>query len=108
MLEAAEVFFKKMVPLISLVFLGAFMSWIYYYLKKRDLFGGFIGGMVVGVIGAIVGAFLIDKVYTDYIAGFLNFLNNLAGINIMAGLLGAFLAVFIMNKLNHDKERKKY
>ena len=29
-------------------------------------------------------------------------------IDIIAGFLGAFCAVYIMNKLNHDKTRKKY
>ncbi len=108
MLEAGSGILKQLISIIVLVVLGAFISWIYYNLRKKDLFGGFIGGMVVGVIGAIVGAFLIDKLYTDYISVALKLINDIAGINIIAGLLGAFLAVFIMNKLNHDKDRKKY
>lgn len=106
--ERGASFLKSLISMGVLIFLGAFISWIFYYLKKRDLFGGFIGGMVVGVIGAIIGALLIDKFFAEYIAVVLKFLTEGAGINVLAGFLGAYIAVWIMNKLNHDKERKKY
>ncbi len=38
--------------------IGAAVAAIFYYLKSRDLFGGFIGGTVVGVIGALIGGLL--------------------------------------------------
>lgn len=96
-------FVKSIISLVILIGLGGLVSAIFYFMKKKDLFGGFIGGLVVGVIGAIIGALLIDKL-SDVIA----YLTEGAGINVIAGFFGAYIAVFIMNKLNHDKDRKKY
>lgn len=94
---------RKVISLVILIGLGAIVSAIFYYVRKKDLFGGFIGGLTVGVIGAIIGALLIDK-----LAFIIKFLTEGAGINVIAGFFGAYIAVYIMNKLNHDKDRKKY
>jgi uncharacterized membrane protein YeaQ/YmgE (transglycosylase-associated protein family) len=88
--------------------IGAAASFIFYSLKKKDLLGGYIGGMVVGVVGAILGALVIDKLFYDITEKVLEFLMRGAGVNIIASFLGAYFAVYIMNKLNHDKSRKKY
>lgn len=101
-------FLWKVLALAIIIGLGALVSWIFYYLKRRDLFGGFIGGMVVGVIGALIGAFIIDKLLLEITIRVLKFLVYYFDIDIIAGFLGAFFAVYIMNKLNHDKTRKKY
>ncbi|MFC1670871.1 hypothetical protein ACFL20_10805 [Spirochaetota bacterium] len=88
--------------------IGALVSYIFYSLKRRDLFGGYIGGLVIGVIGALIGILILDKLFYDIVVLVLEFLSRGAGVNIIAGLIGAYVSVFIMNKLNHDKERKKY
>jgi uncharacterized membrane protein YeaQ/YmgE (transglycosylase-associated protein family) len=38
----------------------------------------------------------------------LEFLSMGIGVNVIAGFIGAYLALYIMNRLNHDRERKKY
>ncbi len=48
-------FFMKLLAIVLYVALGALVSWLFYYLKRRDLLGGYIGGLVVGVIGALIG-----------------------------------------------------
>lgn len=88
--------------------IGAAVGWIFYYYKMRDLFGGYIGGFVVGVIGALIGAFILDKLLYDITVKILGFLARDAGVNVIAGFAGGYIAVFIMNRLNHNKERKKY
>lgn len=88
--------------------LGVFVSFIFYTLKKRDLFGGFIGGMIIGVIGALIGCFILDYLFNDIAVKIMVFLSRDAGLNVIAGFIGAYIALFIMNKLNHDRERKKY
>ena len=88
--------------------IGAIVAWIFYYWKMRDLFGGYIGGFVVGVIGALIGAFILDKLLYEITVKILSFLARDAGVNVIAGFAGGFIAVFIMNRLNHNKERKKY
>ncbi len=94
----------------SIVFLalGALASFIFYHLKKRDLFGGYYGGLVVGFIGAIIGGLLLDFLFSDICKILLDFLTNKLGVNMIAGFIGAFAALYVMNWLNHNKERKKY
>jgi uncharacterized membrane protein YeaQ/YmgE (transglycosylase-associated protein family) len=94
--------------IILLLMLGALAAAYFYHIKRRDLFGGFIGGIVVGVIGAIIGAFILDMFFNDIVTKILLFLSEKAGVNLIAGFIGAYGALYIMNRLNHDKERKKY
>jgi len=104
MLTGVKDLFQVVIAISIVVSLGAIISFFYYNIKKRDLFGGFIGGMVIGVIGALIGGFL----FNDIILFLFDFLAKNQYFNAISGFLGAFLAVYIMNKLNHNKERKKY
>ena len=101
-------FLMKLLAIAIYLALGAFVSWIFYNIKRRDLFGGYIGGLVVGVIGALIGGFVLDKLFLDIAIKVLNFLVYETGVNIIAGLIGGYIAVYIMNRLGHNKERKKY
>lgn len=101
-------FLMKLLAIVLYIGLGALVSWIFYYLKRRDLLGGYIGGLVVGVIGALVGGFILDRLLLDITIRVLRFLVYDTGVNLIAGFIGAWLALFVMNRLNHNKERKKY
>jgi len=93
-----------------LIFLaiGAIISFIFYFIRRRDLFGGYIGGLVIGFIGAIIGGYLLDYLFYNITVAIMEFLSRGIGVNVIAGFIGAYAAVAIMNRLNHDKERKKY
>lgn len=101
-------FLMKLLAIAIYIAVGALVSWIFYSLKRRDLFGGFIGGMVIGVIGALIGGFILDKLLLDITIKILRFLVYDTGVNIIAVFISGYAAVYIMNKLNHDKERKRY
>ena len=101
-------FLIKLKAIAIILAIGALVAFIFYSLKKRDLFGGFIGGLVVGVIGALMGAFLLDFIFYDIMVKVMEFLSRGAGVDVIAGFIGAYTALYIMNRLNHDKERKKY
>ena len=88
--------------------LGALVSFIYYSMKRKDLFGGYIGGLVVGTIGAIIGVYLLDFLFYNVVAKILEFLSMGIGVDVIAGFIGAYAALYIMNRLNHDRERKKF
>lgn len=88
--------------------LGAIVSLIFYTLKRRDLFGGYIGGLVVGFIGAIIGGLGLDRLFYEITVTILEFLTRGIGVNVIAGFIGAYAALFIMDKLNHDRQRKKF
>jgi uncharacterized membrane protein YeaQ/YmgE (transglycosylase-associated protein family) len=101
-------FLMKILAIAIYLALGAFVSWVFFTIKRRDLFGGYIGGLVVGVIGALIGGVILDKLFLDITIKVLNFLVYDTGVNIIAGLIGGYIAVYIMNRLGHNKERKKY
>lgn len=107
-MDAVLSFLMKLLAIAIYIAMGALVSWIFYSLKRRDLFGGFIGGMVIGVIGALIGGFILDKLLLDITIKILRFLVYDTGVNIIAAFIGGYAAVYIMNKLNHDKERKRY
>lgn len=101
-------FLMKLLAIAIYLAIGAFVSWIFYILKRRDLFGGYIGGFAVGIVGALIGGFILDKLFLDIAIKILSFLVYDSGVNIIASLIGAYIAVYIMNRLGHNKERKKY
>lgn len=97
----------SLIPSGIIILTGAVVSAIFFYLRKRDLFGGFIGGMIIAILGAVLGIYM-DKFLLDYIIIALKFLVYRFNVDIIAAFLGAYIAVYIMNKLNHDKRRDKY
>ncbi|MDH5718190.1 MAG: hypothetical protein OEZ22_11225 [Spirochaetia bacterium] len=88
------------------VVIAGFLSWLYYYWRKKDLLGGFIGGIVVGLAGSILGALLFHKPLEVVI----DFLQKGIGSNvdILAAFIGGYTALFIFNKINHDRTRQDY
>ncbi len=108
MSEGLLSFMKVVKAIVLFIGLGAGVAFIFYNLKRRDLFGGYIGGLVVGVIGALIGGFVLDSIFYDKIVSILEYLSRGVGVNLIAGFIGAYVALYIMNRLNHNRERKKY
>ncbi|MBN2039497.1 MAG: hypothetical protein JW864_05615 [Spirochaetes bacterium] len=101
-------FLMKLLAIAIYLAIGAFVSWIFYFMKRRELFGGYTGGFAVGIVGALIGGFILDKLFLDITIKVLSFLVYDTGVNIIAGIIGAYIAVYIMNRLGHNKERKKF
>jgi len=86
--------------------LGGILSWFFYSWKKRDLLGGYIGGLVVGIFGSILGALLLHtplKYTVDFLQKGIG-----SNVDILAAICGGYLALYIFNKINHDKPRQDY
>lgn len=94
--------------IVIVLLIAAAVAAIFYHLKRRELFGGFIGAFVVAFIGALIGGYVLDYLFYDITVKILEFLSKTAGVDIIAGFIGAYIALAIMNKLNKDKERTKY
>ena len=58
-------FLMKLLAIAIYLVIGALVSWIFYFIKRRDLFGGYIGGFAVGIVGALIGGFILDKLFLD-------------------------------------------
>ncbi|MFW5807630.1 MAG: hypothetical protein ACOCWH_01105 [Spirochaetota bacterium] len=97
----------SLIPFAVILFIGLIVSWIFYFIRKRDIFGGFVGGTVIAILGALLGIYA-DKFILDYVIKALQFLVYHFNVNIIASFIGAYIAVYITNKLNHDKKRDRF
>lgn len=100
-------FAKYIIDFLVYIALGAVVSWFFYYLKRLDLFGGFLGGAVVALIGAILGAFLLQKPLNFVIDALQNGL-HFSNVNIIAALIGGVVSVMLLSKINNGRKRKEY
>ena len=55
-------FLQAIIAILIVIAIGALVSFIFYSLKRRDLFGGYIGGAVIGIIGALVGGYILNDI----------------------------------------------
>lgn len=108
MSEGLRSFLLVLKAILIYLSIGAAVAFIFYNIKKKDLFGGYIGGLVIGVIGALIIGYILDMLFYNIVAVVLDFLSRGAGIDIISGFIGAYSALYIMNRLNHDRNRKKY
>src|SRR5688572_3805988 len=99
--------FKVLLDIIIYILLSALLSWIFYYWKRKDLLGGFVGGVIVGLLGSILGAFLLSW-GVQWLLDILQQGFYISNVNVVASLLGGYLALYIFNKINHDKIRKDF
>ncbi|MBV6494739.1 MAG: hypothetical protein LDLANPLL_02776 [Turneriella sp.] len=93
----------------SLVYLAlaAALSWLFFYLRRFDLLGGFLGGVLVALIGSILGAFLfsmplkyaIDKLQNGF---------GVFNVNIIAAIIGGLSSLWLLTKINNERKRKDY
>lgn len=95
---------KVILSIMESIIIGAAIASLFYHIKKKDLFGGYIGGLVVGFIGAIIGGLSLSPVF-NFI---LYYLSKAEVVFILAGATGAYILIYIMNRLNHNRSRKKY
>ena len=101
-------FLTVFMRIVIYLLIAAGVASIFYHLRRKKLFGGYIGGFIVAIIGVVIGEFVIERLLMEKTIEILNFLVKTTGVNIITGFLGAYGAVYLMNKLNHDKERTRY
>ena len=87
-------------------------AYYYYSRLNRDLLGGFWGATLIGTIGAVLIHVIAN--IQNWFPVVVNFLmlpkwenTPLARVNIIAALIGSFLFVYVLNRINHDKERRR-
>jgi len=96
------------IDIIIYILIGTFTSWIFYYWKKKELIGGFIGGLIVGLIGSIIlGGFLLVQ-FIELVIDFLQKGGYISNVNIISSLIGGYIFLYFYNKISHDRQRKDY
>lgn len=99
--------FKYLIDFLVYIALGAAISWFFFYLRRLDLFGGFLGGAVVALIGAILGGFLLRqplKIVIDALQEGL----YISNVHFIAALTGGVVSILLLSKINNGRKRKEY
>lgn len=97
-----ESFLRYILKYAVLLIIGAGVSWYFYHFKRKAIFGRFIGGMIIALLGAII----FDLIFTlQFMKTAMVFLTTETHVHIPAAFLGAFIALFILNRINHDQDR---
>ncbi|MBE7413142.1 MAG: hypothetical protein L6Q54_12075 [Leptospiraceae bacterium] len=98
-----------LVDIIFLIAVSAVVAWYYYFYLKKDLLGKFLGTILV----ASVGALIVFAILQDALRNIIMWLispkigsTQLSNVNLIAVFLGAYLALYIMNRINHDRNRR--
>ncbi|MCB1165749.1 MAG: hypothetical protein KDK37_02150 [Leptospiraceae bacterium] len=92
---------------------GLAAAYYYYFRLNRDLLGGFWGATLIGTVGAIlIGVITSPEVWFSRVIAWLMKPSwgddiLLTRVNLIAALIGAFLFLYILNRINHDKERRR-
>ena len=96
---------------IVYVMVGAAASYYYYGIRKKEILGGFWVGVAIGTAGAV-----IIGVLTGIDAWFIRLINWLMQpkfgdqfffrVNLIAALIGSLFFVYILNRINHDRDRR--
>ncbi len=98
---------KYLIDFLVYLGLGAGISWFFFYFRRLDLFGGFMGAAVIALIGAILGAFLLQKPLNLVIDALQAGL-GISNVNIIAALFGGVTSVMLLSKINNGRKRKDY
>ena len=89
---------------------GGLASYYYFQRKKRDLLGGFWGGAVIGMLGAVIITYFSGTWFIQLLTWLMSpkdlGANIKIRVNLLAAVIGAFLFVYILNRINHDRGRR--
>jgi uncharacterized membrane protein YeaQ/YmgE (transglycosylase-associated protein family) len=100
-------FAKYLIDFLVYLALAASISWFFFFFKRFDLIGGFIGGAVVGLIGSILGGFILQPVLPEIIK-FLQNGFNISNVNVINAAIGGIASVMLLSKINNGRKRKDY
>ncbi len=104
--------FEVIVDLLVYAAVGAAVAWYFYYYRRRELIGGFWAAMVLAAIGAVVfttlatiNSWFLHLVYWLMVPKYEETL--LFRVNLITAVIGAVVFVYILNRINHDRERRR-
>ncbi len=98
---------KLVIDIFFYIMVSAILSWFFYYWRRRDILGGYVGGLIVGLFGSIIGTFLLGN-FLQTTVDILQKGLKISNVNLLASFIGGYTALYIFNKINHDKERRDH
>jgi len=98
--------------IVDIAFFGGIsglFAWYFYVYMRKDLLGKFWGAALVAGIGALIIFSTLQTVIREVIVWLMSpriGSVQLSNVNLIAISIGAYLALYIMNQINHNKERR--
>ncbi len=104
-------FLENFLALLIYVVCGVAAAYYYYHVKRRELLGGFWGASVIGLVGAVVVGMItsIDAWFNRLVSWLMipKFGDSFqVPVNLIAAVIGGLVFVAILNRINHNKERR--
>ncbi|EPG73956.1 hypothetical protein LEP1GSC050_2667 [Leptospira broomii serovar Hurstbridge str. 5399] len=85
------------------------LAWYFYFYKRKDLLGGFWVAFLVALLGSLIILSIFQDIIRDIVFWLISpkvGIYQLSNVNLIAVLIGGYLALYIMNRINHNKERR--
>ncbi|MEM7182248.1 MAG: hypothetical protein AAF518_15140 [Spirochaetota bacterium] len=97
-----------LMDIIFLVSIASLISWYFYYYLQKDIFGKFLGGAIIAAAGSVLFVIIqtpIRQIIMWFVSPKLGTM-QLSRVNIIAAILGAYLSLYIFNRINRNRTRK--
>ncbi|MCE9500222.1 MAG: hypothetical protein K8R21_06965 [Leptospira sp.] len=108
-LASARAPWTILVDIIFFIAVSALVAWYFYFYLRKDLLGKFLGATLVAGIGALIIFALLQEVIRDIIMWLMSpkiGSSQLSNVNLIAVFIGGYLALYLMNKINHNRDRR--
>ncbi len=90
---------------------GLLIAYYYYHFRRKELLGGFWGAVAIGTIGAVLVSMLAS--FDSWFIRIATWLMQpkigdrfLFRVNLITAVFGSFLFLYILNRINHNKDRR--
>lgn len=110
-MSSSSIFPSVFTDFLVYIAVGFLIAYYFYGPKRKALLGGLWGGAFIGTVGAVIVGMLgqiedwfirlVTWLMLPKIGDFLLF-----RVNLITAVAGAFLFVYILNQINHDRTRK--
>jgi hypothetical protein len=98
-----------LVDMFFIVALSMGVAWYYYFYQKNNILGGFLGATLFATIGSILMFTFFQKFIRDIIMWFMSpklGAIQISNVNLIVVSIGAFLALYIVQKIQFRNKRK--
>lgn len=110
-MESLAIVLRQLADFVVYGISGLAAAYYYYNYKKKELPGGFWGAAVVAIIGAVLVTMLagLEAWFIRLVSWLMQPKFGdvlLVRVNLITAIIGAFLFVYILNRINQNRTRR--
>ncbi len=99
-----------LIDLFFIVSISMGTAWYFYFYKKYDILGGFLGATTIAGMGALLMFAFLQRIVKDIIMWLMSpkFGSiQISNVNLIVVLMGSFLFLYIVQKIQFRKRRNQ-